>query len=92
MLCYLLFSTVAEPACKVTYHKLGCYKDNQKNPRPLPKLLQTDRDPKSAVYSTINIDWGKWDSYISDLVCRCAEKAAENNYHFFGLQYFGKSL
>ena len=50
----------------------------------------TDRDHKSSLYSNIRIDWGKWDSYISDLVCRCAEKAAENNYRFFGLQFFGK--
>jgi len=74
----------------VKYHKLGCYKDDGKNPRPLPKLLLTDRDPKSPVFSSIRVDWGKWDSYMSDLVCRCAEKAAENNYRFFGLQYYGK--
>lgn len=87
---YVFGFLVAEPACKVTFHKLGCYKDNEVLPRPLPKLMFTDRDHKSLLYSNIRIDWGKWDSYISDLVCRCAEKAAENNYRFFGLQFFGK--
>ena len=76
----------------MTYQKLGCYSDDQKVPRPLPSLILTDRDPTSPVFSNRKIDWGNWDSYISDLACRCAEKAADNGYNFFGLQFYGKSF
>lgn len=74
----------------MTYQKLGGYSDDQIVPRPLPKLILTDRDPTSPVFSNRKIDWRNWDSYVSDLACRCAEKAVENGYNFFGLQFYGK--
>lgn len=79
----------AEPTCHVKYQKLGCYKDTAKAPRLLEKLILTDRDPKSPVFSNVNVDWGSWDSYLPSLACRCAEKAEENKYTYFSLQHYG---
>lgn len=81
---------VAESTCNVNYQKLGCYQDTTKKPRLLEKLILTDRDSKSAVFSNVTVDWGNWDSYIRSLACRCAKKAAENKYNYFGLQHYGK--
>ena len=75
--------------CPVKYNKLGCFKDDMKNPRPLPLLLFTDRDSKSPVYSNKEIDWKNWDTYIKDLVCRCAKAAEEKKFSLFGLQNSG---
>ncbi|XP_078379184.1 uncharacterized protein LOC144662280 isoform X2 [Oculina patagonica] len=81
---------VAEPTCNVKYQKLGCFKDTAKKPRLLEKLILTDRDPKSRVFSNVSVDWGNWDSYMPSLACRCAKKAAENKYTYFGLQHYGE--
>ena len=82
----------AEPTCGVEYHKLGCFKDNKEDPRLLNKLILTDRDSKSPVYSNIKIDWGNWNAYLPKLACRCAEKAAENKFTHFGLQFYGEEV
>lgn len=81
---------VAEPMCDVKYQKLGCYRDTTKKPRLLEKLILTDRDPKSPVFSNVRVNWGNWDSYLPSLACRCAKKAAEYQYTYFGLQHYGR--
>lgn len=62
-----------------------------RSPRPLPELLITDKDPSiKAKYSNTPIDWNNWDTYMTDLVCRCAKEAKVRNYAFFSIQYYGK--
>ena len=78
-----------ETGCTTNYTKLGCFKDGR-NPRPLPELLFTDRDAQSKVSSNKTIDWNNWDTYIVDLVCRCANAAKAKKYSHFSIQYFGK--
>ncbi|XP_022796155.1 uncharacterized protein LOC111334626 [Stylophora pistillata] len=78
------------PGCAVNYTKLGCFKDDRKKPRPLPELLFTDRDSRSEVFSGKTIDWNNWDTYMIDLVCRCAKAAKAKKYNYFSLQYFGE--
>ena len=74
------------------YKRVGCYRDKQANPRPLPNLIMTDRDIRSQVYSGKTIDWKKWDTYLPDLVCRCARESSKKEMATFGLQYYGKHL
>lgn len=69
--------------------KQGCYKDNQKPPRPSNYIL-TDRDRSLKIYSGKDIDWEGWINYLSDLVCRCAQLAESKNFTFFGIQFFGR--
>lgn len=76
-------------SCSIIVEKKGCYKDDQKSPRPLPNYILTDRDSSSKVYSGIEIDWGNWLNYLPDLVCRCAQLAKSKDYKFFGIQYYG---
>ena len=62
-------------------------------PRPLPELIMTDRpEPVTPVWSGKEIDWMDWDTYLAELVCRCAKKAAEKKYSVFGVQHFGMSF
>ena len=86
---YLYFSLLVT-TCPAVYTKVGCFRDDMSNPRPLPKLLFTDRDPSVKKYSNIPVDWQKWDSYMKDLVCRCAKEAKVLNYQFFSIQFYGK--
>ena len=71
------------------FTRLGCFKDLM-NPRPLPTILMTDRDPGLRVYSGVKIDWKGWNDYMTDLACRCAKKTKESGFKVFGLQFFGK--
>ena len=71
--------------------KKGCFKDDQKPPRPLPNYILTDRDSSSKIYSGKEIDWGNWVNYLPDFVCRCAQLAKSKNFKFFGIQYYGMS-
>ena len=77
-------------SCGASYLKLGCYNDiHARGHRPLPNLLFTDRDPKSQKFSGKRIDWENLDSYMKDIVCRCAEQAKAQDYMFFGVQFYG---
>jgi len=81
---------IGDSKCNVQYEKLGCFKDSKVAPRPLADLILTDRDTSSPVYSGGKISWGTWNTYLTDLVCRCAQKAAEAGiYQYFGIQNHG---
>ena len=82
--------TANAATCHIKYEALGCYHDNMQNPRPLPELIMTDRDPWHPSRSGKTIEWKKWDSYMMDLICRCAAKTTEKGYTFFGLQFYGE--
>lgn len=75
-----MFLWLDEDKCTVPFHKHGCFKDDMVNPRPLPDLILNDRS---------SINWGDWDTYMPQLVCRCAKKAAELQYKYFSVQYYG---
>ena len=62
------------------------------NPRPLPTILMTDRDPSMKQYSGVSIDWAEWNDYMTDLACRCAKKTKESKFKVFGLQFYGKCV
>ncbi|EDO46519.1 predicted protein [Nematostella vectensis] len=68
---------------------MGCFKD-KKQPRALPKMLLTDRDPTDKVSSGITIDWKNWDDYLKGFICRCAKSAISEGYNFMGLQFYGE--
>ena len=74
--------------CDITYTKIGCFKHDPQQPRPV--FLSTDRDNNSLLFSGKKIDWVNWASYLPDLVCRCAKKAEEKKYRYFSIQNYGK--
>ena len=76
----------------MNYVKLGCYSDNQVEPRPLPYLILTDKDSTVANYSRVPVNWANWRDYVPDLVCRCAELTQELGYEVFSIQYYGKVI
>jgi len=67
--------------CSLNYEPLGCFKDKQNVPRPLPLFAFSDRDI---------IDWNNWKEFTSKLICRCAVAAKSNGHQLFGLQYYGE--
>lgn len=78
------------PDCDVEIERIGCFKDNQKAPRPLPDYIMTDREAKLSIYSGQSIDWRNWDVYLPNFVCRCAQSAKEKGHDTFGVQYYGE--
>lgn len=79
--------------CSVPFTPVGCFNDKQQeHDRPLPELLMTDRDMKSSKFSGFKVNWGEWDKYLNDIVCRCAVKAKEKKYSLFGVQNYGKNI
>ncbi|XP_078381033.1 uncharacterized protein LOC144663843 isoform X2 [Oculina patagonica] len=83
------YSEKRHETCGVSYLRLGCFNDKHTRGvlRPMPDMLFTDRDPSSDKTSGIDVDWKNWDSYVKDVVCRCAERAKAGGYKFFGLQW-----
>ncbi|XP_027050931.1 uncharacterized protein LOC113678252 [Pocillopora damicornis] len=71
------------------FTRLGCFRDSM-NPRPLPTILMTDRDPSMKEYSGVSIDWAEWNDFMTDLACRCAKKTKESRFKVFGLQFYGE--
>ena len=78
--------------CDVTFVPVGCFNDKHGSPRPLPREILNDRDSSRSTFSGQYIQWKNWDNYLPDFICRCAKKAAKNNYKIIGVQYYGKVL
>ncbi|KAL9971012.1 hypothetical protein ACROYT_G023488 [Oculina patagonica] len=76
--------------CDIPMRPLGCFVDSKSPNRPLPELIFTDNDPKSNVYSGISVQADDWESYMPELVCRCAKAATMKNYTHFGIQGYGE--
>ena len=90
---YQVLDCFVDARCSVQFTPVGCFNDKQQeHGRPLPELLITDRDMKSPKFSGIKVNWGEWDKYLNDIVCRCAAKAKEKKYSLFGVQNYGKSV
>ena len=85
----LYFISSLVPDCDVDIERIGCFKDNQKAPRPLPDYIMTDREARLGIYSGQSIDWRNWDVYLPNFVCRCAQLAKEKGHDTFGVQYYG---
>ena len=81
-----------EPDCDEQFERVGCFRDNQIAPRPLPDYIMTDRQENLVIYSGQRIDWRNWDAYMPQFVCRCAKKAKEKGHIAFGVQFYGKYI
>ena len=79
-----------ESNCPLDFERIGCFRDNKKDPRPLPEYIITDRERGLNVSSGRSIDWRNWDVYMPDFVCRCAKKANEKGHSTFGVQFYGE--
>ncbi|PFX20415.1 uncharacterized protein LOC111336924 [Stylophora pistillata] len=79
-----------ESDCEIDFERIGCFKDNKRNPRPLPEYEMTDRESRLKIYSGQPIDWRNWDVYLPRFVCRCAKLAKEKGFKTFGVQYYGE--
>jgi len=76
--------------CTLNFERIGCFKDNKKNPRPLPEYILTDRQRGLKVSSGESVDWRNWDVYLPTFVCRCAKKAKDSGHTTFGVQFYGE--
>jgi len=83
---YLVFAE----DCPVDFSKKGCFNDLQAGSRPLPQLMFTDLDKSSTEYSGLPVDWGNWDAYLDDVVCRCAQVSKAKGFNLFGIGNFGE--
>lgn len=59
------------------FEAIGCFRDLGKDPRPLPKLLADLRN---------DIDWYN----INKTIDKCSRLANENEYQYFGVQFYGE--
>ncbi|XP_057304151.1 uncharacterized protein LOC130641387 isoform X2 [Hydractinia symbiolongicarpus] len=78
--------------CNIPYKRLGCFKDLGQDPRPMPEMLFTDRNPDSKLYSGKPVHGLDFQGYVTDLICRCAKSALEKKYTHFSIQDFGQCL
>ncbi|XP_031569120.1 uncharacterized protein LOC116303679 [Actinia tenebrosa] len=74
-------ASITSSSCRVAFEPVGCFRDDGRKPKPLPEQLLNDRE---------KIDWNNWDSFMEDLVCRCAKKTLDEGYDTFGIQYYGE--
>lgn len=77
--------------CFTKFKNVGCFADMQSSSRPIPELIFTDLDESSTKYSGHKAQLGELDTYLSDLLCRCAELTQELGYEYFGLQNHGET-
>ena len=67
---------------------MGCMRDSQQIPRPLPsKVISRAEEGKEAFK-----DKKKWDEFIKLLVCDCAVETRKKGWFTFGIQNYGKQF
>merc|ERR1712212_1176233 len=78
--------------CARNWEKVGCFHDDigAKNGRVYPFELVNHRDPTNPKWDGHLLDWNNWNQSLHSLACKCAEKASDLNYQFFGLQFYGE--
>ena len=77
-------------ACDTYYEPVGCFKDKQNVPRPLPDYILTERDYTLNIWNKYLIDWKNWNTYSPEMICRCAAKAKALKRTTFSMQFYGK--
>ena len=78
--------------CFTQFKNVGCFADKQILPRPIPELIFTDMNKSSLKYSGIEAQLGELDTYLGDVLCRCAVQAQELGYQYFGVQNHGNAF
>ena len=78
--------------CFRQFKNVGCFADKQILPRPIPELIFTDMNNGSLKYSGREAQLGELDTYLGDVLCRCAEQAQELGYQYFGVQNHGNAF
>ena len=80
------FSASCEYTIGSNLIKLGCMRDSQQVPRPLPsKIISRAAEGKEAFN-----DMKKWEEFIKQLVCDCAVETRKKKWFTFGIQNYGK--
>ena len=52
----------------------------------------SDLDENSPKFSGVPVDWGRWDNYLDDVVCRCAQLSKAKGFNYFGIENFGEYM
>eukprot|EP00795_Rhopilema_esculentum_P011264 gene11264-21455_t len=81
---------IAPTECDIPYAPVGCFKDNNVDPRPLPEYVMNERDYSTSNWNGKLIDWKNWDTYSPQFICRCAKAVKEKGFTYFGAQFFGE--
>jgi len=81
---------IAPTECHTYYEPVGCFKDSQVAPRPLPNYIMTERDFTLDNWNGRLVDWKNWNTYSPELICRCASVAREMEHDLFAVQFWGE--
>lgn len=82
----LRFQTSFAANCSnIIYERVGCFTDKQVNDSKLAL-------PEMLVNQTNTIIWDKWNEWLSQFLCRCAEEASKTKYEIFGIHNYGLYL
>ncbi|XP_031575085.1 uncharacterized protein LOC116308745 isoform X1 [Actinia tenebrosa] len=80
LLSLALVSYSSSATGSVNFVPVGCYRDSQLKPRPLPELIHNYR---------LN-DEMDWKDLNGSVVQACAQEAHSRNYVYFGIQFYGE--
>jgi len=81
---------IAPTVCDTYYEPIGCFKDKQNVPRPLPDYAMNERDFSIPNWNGHLINWKDWNTYSPKMICRCAAKAKELGHTTFAVQFYGE--
>lgn len=68
--------------CNIKYEKVGCFVDKLANSQELAL-------PEKILNENQLVKWDKWNSWLPEFVCRCANIVHKKNYQVFGIRNFG---
>ena len=77
-------------SCEVDISPVGCYKEDAANPA-MGEIFINEAAPEKPSFDGNMIQWSKnYEAEFPDFLCKCARKARENGWEYFGVRELGK--
>jgi len=81
---------IVDRQCETKFSPVGCFSDTMISPRPMPNYAMNERDRSIDNWNGFMIDWQNWNTYLPQLVCRCAQVARDFGHDLFAIQFYGE--
>jgi len=81
---------IIDRQCETAFSPVGCFHDNQMKPRPVPNYPMNERDKTITNWNGHEVEWERWNFYLPQLICRCAQMAKDIGDDIFAIQFYGE--
>lgn len=89
---YFLYHLLVDGSCEVDISPVGCYKEDSAIPA-MGEIFHNEAAPdKPNFVGNMIQSVDNYEAYFPDFLCKCARKARENGWEYFGVRELGREI